>query len=166
MLRNVMRRYLLTGSMATFMAATMSTKLKAQGAPQLSPLSPLTIVTRDGKRHTFQVETADNDTTRAQGLMFRREMAADRGMLFDYGQGAREVSMWMKNTYLPLDMLFIRKDGTIANIAERTIPQSTASVYSDGVVRAVLELNGGTCAKLGIKPGDKVEHNLFGNLSS
>ena len=92
--------------------------------------------------------------------MFRRSLAADRGMLFDFAQ-VEPVSMWMKNTYLPLDMLFIRSDGTISHIAENTEPLSTRVIPSGGPVLAVLELNAGSAKRLGIKPGDRVEHPLF-----
>ncbi|WP_229428737.1 DUF192 domain-containing protein [Microvirga pudoricolor] len=121
---------------------------------------PLTIVATGGQRHSFQVEVARNDADRAQGLMFRRTMAPDHGMLFDFAKVA-PVSMWMQNTYLPLDMLFIRQDGTIARIAANTEPLSTRTISSGEPVLSVLELNAGTSARLGIKAGDRVEHPLF-----
>jgi uncharacterized membrane protein (UPF0127 family) len=127
-----------------------------------APTTDLVIVSAGGP-HAFKVELATTDTEKAQGLMYRRELAPDAGMLFDMGPGEHEATFWMKNTFIPLDMLFIRADGSIQNIAERTVPQSLATVPSDGPVRAVLEVNGGTAARLGIKPGDKVRHRLFGN---
>jgi uncharacterized protein len=120
----------------------------------------LAILTQAGQRHAFQVEVARNDADRAQGLMFRRTMAPDHGMLFDFGR-VEPVAMWMQNTYLPLDMLFIRSDGTIARVAANTEPLSTRTIPSGEPVLAVLELNGGTAARLGIKAGDRVEHTLF-----
>jgi uncharacterized protein len=123
-------------------------------------LDPLTILSQGGQKHVFQVEVARNDAERAQGLMFRRSMPADYGMLFDFGR-VEPVSMWMQNTYLPLDMLFIRKDGTVARIATNTEPLSTRTIPSGEPVLAVLELNGGIAAKLGLKPGDRVEHAIF-----
>ena len=117
---------------------------------------PLTIRKADGTTAAFTVELAISAEQRAQGLMNRKEMAADHGMLFDFGL-TRRVAMWMKNTYLPLDMLFIRQDGTIARVAADTVPQSEAIVDSREPVHFVLELNGGTAARLGIAPGDKVE---------
>jgi uncharacterized membrane protein (UPF0127 family) len=123
-------------------------------------LEPLTIVSANG-RHTLSVEVARTDAERAQGLMFRRSLAPDRGMLFDF-ERVEPVTMWMKNTYLPLDMLFIRQDGTIARIAQDTEPLSTRTIPSSEPVLAVLELNGGTAARLGIRPGDRVQHPLFG----
>ncbi|MBZ6075050.1 DUF192 domain-containing protein [Microvirga puerhi] len=123
-------------------------------------IEALTIQAQGGQRQAFQVEVARNDADRAQGLMFRRSMPADHGMLFDFGR-VEPVAMWMQNTYLPLDMLFIRPDGTIARIAANTEPLSTRTIPSGEPVLAVLELNAGTASRLGIKPGDRVEHPLF-----
>ena len=123
-------------------------------------LESLTIVTANGQRQNFKVEVARNDADRAQGLMYRRAMPADQGMLFDFAKVA-PVSMWMQNTYLPLDMLFVRPDGTIARVAANTEPLSTRTIASGEPVLAVLELNAGTAAKQGIKPGDRIEHPLF-----
>jgi uncharacterized membrane protein (UPF0127 family) len=123
-------------------------------------LESLAIATQGGQKQSFRVEVARNDADRAQGLMFRRSMPADQGMLFDFGR-VEPVSMWMQNTYLSLDMLFIRLDGTIARIAANTEPLSTRTIPSGEPVLAVLELNAGTAAKLGIKPGDRVEHPIF-----
>jgi uncharacterized membrane protein (UPF0127 family) len=116
----------------------------------------LAIVTEAG-RHEFNVELASTPEQRSQGLMYRREMAADAGMLFDFASRPGRASMWMKNTLIPLDMLFIKSDGKIESIAERTVPHSLEAVSSRGLVRYVLELNGGTVARLGIGPGDRVE---------
>lgn len=127
-------------------------------APQV-PAEPLTIVTQSGPRR-FSVEVMRDDAGRSRGLMFRRHMAADHGMLFDF-EREEPVTMWMKNTYLPLDMVFIRTDGTVSHVAADTEPLSTAIISSNGPVLAVLELNAGTAARLGIKPGDKVEHAMF-----
>ena len=97
---------------------------------------------------------------RAKGLMFRNYMPADRGMLFDF-ERVEPVAMWMQNTYLPLDMLFIRADGSIARIAERTEPMSTRTIPSGEPVLGVLELNAGAAEKIGAKAGDRIEHTLF-----
>jgi uncharacterized protein len=130
------------------------------GAAFAQAVEPLTIVSQAGQRHSFQVEVVRNDADRAQGLMFRRSMPPDRGMLFDFGR-VEPVAMWMQNTYLPLDMLFIRPDGSIARIAANAEPLSTRTIPSGEPVLAVLELNGGTAARLGIKAGDRVDHPLF-----
>ena len=116
----------------------------------------LAIVTDSG-RYEFNVELAMKPDQRSQGLMYRREMAEDAGMLFDFGSRYGRASMWMKNTYIPLDMLFIKDGGEIESIAERTTPHSLEAISSRGRVRYVLELNGGTVARLGIGPGDRVE---------
>jgi uncharacterized membrane protein (UPF0127 family) len=120
---------------------------------------PLVIVTAKGPV-TFAVEVMRTDEDRAKGLMFRRYMPEDRGMLFDFKE-PQPVSMWMKNTYIPLDMVFIRKNGTIARIAEDTEPLSTRTIASGEEVLAVLELNGGAAQKAGIKAGDTVRHAMF-----
>lgn len=124
------------------------------------PTEPLSIVGRDG-RHIFAVEVMRNDADRARGLMYRRAMAPDHGMLFDF-QASAPVAMWMKNTYLPLDMLFIRADGSIAKIAADTEPLSTKVIPSNEPVLSVLELNAGTAARLKLHAGDRVEHPMFG----
>ena len=114
-----------------------------------------------GGAQQFAVELAVTSEQRAQGLMYRQRMAADAGMLFLY-PAARPVSMWMKNTVIPLDMLFIGDDGRILHIAERAIPGSTATISSMQPARAVLELNGGTAARLKIQVGDRVVYRTFG----
>ena len=117
------------------------------------------IVGRNGI-HVFAVELAVNDEQRARGLMYRRELPEGRGMLFDFMR-EQEISMWMQNTYIPLDMIFIRGDGRILRIAENTEPLSTRVISSGGPARAVLEVIGGTAKKLGIAPGDRVGHPIF-----
>jgi uncharacterized membrane protein (UPF0127 family) len=107
------------------------------------------------------VEVARDDASRQRGLMHRRFMPADRGMLFDFKVEA-PVAMWMQNTFIPLDMLFIRKDGVIHRIEAMTEPMSTRTISSGAPVLSVLEINGGLAAKLGIRAGDRVAHPLFG----
>ena len=121
----------------------------------------LAIETAAGERHDFEVELARSPHEQAQGLMFRRELADDGGMLFIYDSD-QTISMWMKNTLIPLDMLFIEGNGRIAKVVARTVPLSTRTISSDHLVRGVLELNGGTAARLGIAPGDRVLHPVFG----
>jgi uncharacterized membrane protein (UPF0127 family) len=110
--------------------------------------------------HIFSVEVVDNDADRAKGLMYRRELPEGRGMLFDFHRD-QDVSFWMQNTYIPLDMIFIRGDGRILRIEENTEPLSTRMIPSRGPVRAVLEVIGGTSRKLGIAPGDRVASPIF-----
>jgi hypothetical protein len=123
-------------------------------AQTVGPREELTVTTKAGPRE-FEVEIADDDRERALGLMFRRSMGNDEGMLFDFG-AEQPASFWMRNTYIPLDMLFIKADGTIDSIAERTTPLSEKSVASKGDVRYVLEINGGLSDTLGIAPGDTI----------
>lgn len=132
----------------------------AVGARAESALEAL-VIQSGGKSHTFQVEVMRTDAERAKGLMFRRYMPADRGMLFDF-KAPGPAAMWMKDTYIPLDMVFIRANGTIARIEENTEPMSTRTIPSGEPILGVLELNAGTTARLDIKPGDKVVHPLFG----
>lgn len=132
---------------------------QAAGEPQSLPTSPLAVVTGEAT-HYFTVQLADEPREHQIGLMFRESMPADQGMLFDF-ERADHRSFWMKNTYIPLDIIFIRSNGRIANI-ERGEPESLASVRSRGRVRAVLELNAGTAEKLGISSGDLVRHEIFG----
>ena len=112
-------------------------------------------------RHRFKLEMALTEKQQQRGLMFRRSLAPDAGMLFDYGS-PQIITMWMRNTLIPLDMIFIGADGRIINIAERAVPGSLTAIASAGAARAVLEVNGGTASRLGIKPGDRVRHAIFG----
>ena len=122
-------------------------------------LQPLEIASKSGV-HIFGVEMAVTPEEQAKGLMFRRELPDMQGMLFDFHR-EQPTSFWMKNTYVPLDMIFIRADGRILRIAENTVPLSEALVPSGGPVRAVLEVIAGTAKKLGIAAGDRVKHPIF-----
>ena len=117
----------------------------------------LTIAKAQGD-YVFNVEVVDTPESRAQGLMFRTSLAPDAGMLFDFKE-SRQVSFWMQNTMIPLDMLFIRHDGTIANIHVNAKPLDPTSIPSDGPVEFVLEIAGGRSVELGIKAGDTVLHD-------
>ena len=130
----------------------------APAAPAL-PVVTITIETQRGSR-AFNVEMASDPQSQKQGLMYRRQLAPDAGMLFDF-QETVMLSFWMKNTILPLDILFIRPDGTISSIAPDTVPLSTAPVTSVEPVRAVLEINGGRARELGIRAGDRVRAQIF-----
>ena len=135
-------------------------KLSAQGLVKFNR-SKLYIVGRSGK-HEFDVELALTERQQRQGLMFRRSLPANAGMLFDYHMPT-SITMWMKNTFIPLDMIFLGNDGRVTGISQRTIPHSEAVIASKGRARAVLEVNGGTVSRLGIMPGDRVVHPIFGN---
>jgi hypothetical protein len=130
---------------------------------QRFPASELTIVSASGK-HRFKVEVAETPAQMTQGLMFRPSLAPDAGMLFDYREPTT-ATMWMRNTLIPLDMLFVDDHGRIVNIHQRAVPQSLDLIAAAAPVRAVIELNGGTTARLGIMPGDQVVHPMFGNGS-
>jgi uncharacterized membrane protein (UPF0127 family) len=117
-------------------------------------------VVTGGGRHAFAIELARTPEQLAQGLMFRPKLAEDAGMLFDFGR-VQTVAMWMKNTLIPLDMLFLAADGRIVHIAEYAVPGSLEPLGPRESVRAVLELNAGTSRRLGIHTGDQVIHSLF-----
>lgn len=135
--------------------------LTAYSAPvRAAELEPLEIVTKTGV-HVFSVELAKTEEQRRTGLMYRKELPEGRGMLFDFSP-EQNVSMWMKNTFISLDMIFIGSDGRILRIAENTVPQSEKIIPSGGPAKGVLEVIAGTARKYGIKPGDKVAHPLFG----
>ena len=122
-------------------------------------LQALEIASKNGV-HIFGVEMAVTPEEQAKGLMFRRQLPEGQGMLFDFHR-EQPTSFWMKNTYVPLDMIFIRADGRILRIAENTVPLSETLVPSGGPVLAVLEVVAGTAKKLGIAPGDRVAHPIF-----
>lgn len=127
-------------------------------------VTPLSIVSAEAT-HEFSVEVANDAEEISFGLMERESMDADKGMLFDFNP-PREPNMYMKNTLIPLDMLFIAEDGHVEMIARNTVPGSLRTISPGVPVRAVLELNGGLAAELGIQPGDTVQHPLFGNTES
>jgi len=158
------RRFVLFAVMCALAAPAASTawaQMAEPTGPQSGlPTEKLTIITRDGKRHDFTVEMAIKPDQQEIGLMFRREIAPDRGMLFDWG-APREVPMWMKNTLIPLDMISMDEQGVITHIAENAVPQSLAEIPSGGPVRATLEVAGGLAEQLDIRVGDHVENVIF-----
>ncbi|MGZ3283294.1 MAG: DUF192 domain-containing protein [Xanthobacteraceae bacterium] len=128
-------------------------------ASRAASFQPLEIVTKSGVQ-VFSVEMATTEQEKETGLMYRKEVPDGKGMLFDFSP-PQEVSMWMKNTYVSLDMIFIRADGRILRIAENTEPLSTRIISSQGLAKGVLEVVAGTAKKYGIEPGDRVGHPLF-----
>jgi uncharacterized protein len=128
-------------------------------AAQAASIQPLEIVTKSGVQ-VFSVEMATTEQEKETGLMYRKELPDGKGMLFDFSP-EQQVSMWMKNTYISLDMIFIRADGRILRIAENTEPESTRIIPSGGLAKGVLEVIAGTAKKYGIAPGDRVAHPLF-----
>jgi len=147
------RRLLLLLVAALLFAAPAFAQLQSFATSQLT----ITSATGDQK---FTVELATTPAQQEQGLMYRRSMAPDAGMLFDFGHPTT-TTFWMKNTLIPLDMLFVGADGRVVNIHERAVPMSEAMIPAQGMVRAVVELNGGTVARLGIRPGDRVIYPIF-----
>lgn len=131
----------------------------AQAHQRNVKLERLEVVSGD-RRHSFQVEVARTDAERARGLMFRQSMPQDQGMLFDFERD-QIVTMWMKNTYLSLDMIFILADGRIHRIESRTEPESERTISSGAPVRAVLELNANVASRLGLRAGDSIVHPMF-----
>jgi uncharacterized protein len=128
-------------------------------AQAVARIEPLSIVT-DTTATLFSAEIADTDELRERGLMFRHVLPQNQAMLFDFGK-PRPAAMWMKNTYISLDMLFVRADGTIAALAENTEPFSTTVISVEEPVKGVVELAAGTVKRLGIKRDDKVYHEIF-----
>jgi uncharacterized membrane protein (UPF0127 family) len=157
---------MLRRSILSVLAALAAGRAAAQpGVDRPQPRLPterMVIVARDGRRHEFTVEMALTPEQQTIGLMFRTAVPPNEGMIFDWG-APRESSMWMRNTLVPLDMLFIAADGRIHRIAERTVPLSLTPIGSGGPVRATLELQGGITERLDIRVGDRVLHRMFGS---
>ena len=130
------------------------------GQPEIKPLQPLEISTSKGPAK-FMVEFADTEKTREYGLMCRKLVAPDRGMLFDFKGPVDNVAFWMRNTLIPLDIIYIRPDGTVLSIARNVPPLNESPVPAGGRIRAVLELASGRAAQLGILPGDRIVHRIF-----
>ena len=145
--------------MSLIAALGIAASLCANPAAQAASIQPLEIATKSGVQG-FSVEMATTEEEKATGLLYRKELPDGKGMLFDFSP-EQQVSMWMKNTYISLDMIFIRADGRILRIAESTEPLSTKIVSSGGLAKGVLEVIAGTAQKYGIQPGDRVAHPLF-----
>ena len=159
------RRSLLAVSMALVLAPAAGAQIPRQdpancrGQPEIRPLEPLQAVTARGPVK-FMIEMADSPREREYGLMCRRSLAADRGMLFDFGQ-PQELAFWMRNTLIGLDIIYIRADGTVLSISRNARPLDERPLPSNGQARAVLELAGGRAAQIGLLPGDRIVHRIF-----
>lgn len=154
-LRALVRTGLTALAVTTGVAVALAPAMTARAE---APLAQGRLEIRTAKAsHGFSIEIVDTEEKRAEGLMFRTEMARDHGMLFDFKR-EQPVAFWMKNTYLPLDMIFVKADGRILAIAENTTPMSEALVPSSGPVRFVFEVVAGTSKRLGIAPGDRIVH--------
>jgi uncharacterized protein len=157
-----MKRRTLLAFVAVFRAGAEALAADPTGPQPKLPTEKLVILGHDGPVHAFEVEMALTEQQQEIGDMFRTSIPQGTGMLFDWGY-PRPSQMWMKNTLVSLDMMFINGDGTIRTIAENTTPRSLAVIDSRGPVRATLEVVGGTTARLGIKVGDTVKQRIFGN---
>jgi uncharacterized protein len=131
----------------------------ASQASEPARVEPVIVETALG-RFAFTAEIADTEELRRRGLMHRQHLAQDHAMLFDWGR-VEPVAMWMRNTYVSLDMIFIAADGRVTKIAEATEPLSETIISSDGPVAAVLEVVAGTARRIGLEPGDRVHHPMF-----
>lgn len=155
------RRGLLALSAALLLAAPAWAELPRQdpahckGQPEIRPLQPLKVVTGRGT-YIFHVEIADTDRKREYGLMCRRALAPDHGMLFDFKTPQPNAYFWMRNTLIPLDIVYIRPDGTVLSIARNAAPLDESPLPSGGEVRWVLEIPGGRAAQIGLLPGDRI----------
>lgn len=156
---HVVKVFLFIITLVTGLSFFSDSVLSGEHQPTLFEVSELTIVSAE-RRHPFRIEVAKSRAARMRGLMQRRHMDADAGMLFDFVR-PQQINMWMKNTYIPLDMLFIESSGRIAGIVANTTPFSTTVIASPKGVQAVLELNAGTASLLNIEVGDMVEHIIF-----
>lgn len=155
--REVLRFLVLCATFVFLCASPAALALDAP--PPQGNLERLQIVTASGT-HEFSVEVMRSGPQRERGLMFRRFLPQDRGMLFDFGT-ERPMMMWMKNTYLPLDMVFISRAGKVSGLAENTEPLSEKIIPSGAPAYSVLEVNAGTAARIGLRIGDEVRHPLF-----
>lgn len=133
----------------------------AHGQQEQLPIEAVTVRKTNGVEHVFQSEMAISPQQQATGMMFRTEMAPDEGMLFVFGE-VRRGSFWMRNTLIPLDIIFVRANGRIANIVANATPETDTHRRSTGRVAGVLEIPGGRAAELGIKAGDLIIHPAFG----
>lgn len=151
-------------SSARLRSGAIALLLSAGAAAGASAASNAAILETASGRHEIEVEVAATPKTREVGLMNRRSMPADHGMLFDFGE-TRPVAMWMKNTYIPLDMLFLDERGTVTRVKREATPQSLDVIPSGGPVRYVLELNGGAAARYGVEAGDSLRHPIIGSAA-
>jgi uncharacterized protein len=145
--------------MSVVVLLTTGSRAQIASVSEPAKLEPVSIIT-EKSANLFTAEIADTPELRSRGLMFRHMLPPDRAMVFDF-ETPRPAAMWMKNTYISLDMLFVREDGTIAAIAENTEPLSLQTISVDEPVKGVVELAAGTAKRLGIQRGDKVYHRIF-----
>ena len=155
-----MKRFILSTALFALMAAPAFAQTSKDDVVDFGKPVPLTVVSEDGS-HTFSIERAVSLDQQARGMMFRETMDPDSGMLFEFDQ-PKIATIWMKNTPLPLDIIFVRSNGKILKIEHMAQPYKLRSASSEAIVAAVLELQGGRSKELGIMPGDLVQHEFFG----
>jgi uncharacterized protein len=147
-------------AIAAVIVVLLGISAPASAGPVTFGTSGLEVIGEGGKRHAFTVELAETPEQLSQGLMFRRDLPAGKGMLFDFGS-PRQVSMWMKNTLIPLDMLFMDRSGRVIHVEQYTVPGSLEPRGPSEPVLGVLEIPAGTVRRLGLKTGDRVAHPMF-----
>lgn len=158
-MRSLLLHLLLAG--VVLLAAPSATAAPAcVGNPELKPLQPLTARTAKGE-FRFLVEVADSDRERELGLMCRRSLAPDRGMFFDFVRERPDAAFWMRNTLIPLDIIYIRKDGVVRSIIRNARPLDETPRPAGGPILGVLELAGGRAAQIGLQPGDRIDFPIF-----
>ena len=162
-----MKRALLSILFSSLFSVSLALPVMAQEAPESIDFGPMEALVIEGTNgaHNFNVEIADTPEEHAHGLMYRETLPADQGMLFEFAD-PKIATIWMKNTPISLDILFVRANGKILKIEHFAKPYSLRSASSEGVVAAVVELNGGRARDLGIMPGDVVKHPFFGNADN
>lgn len=148
---------------AATLAGTGPSRAESVAAQPAASLSQLTVETETGI-HAYKVELATTPAERSRGLMYRKSLPTDQGMLFDMG-AAGPTAFWMRNTFVSLDIIFIGADGRVLNVAARTTPLSEETVPSDGDARFVLELLAGQAAAVGLKPGDRIRHPVIDEVA-
>lgn len=163
MIFNLYKKIILLIINPILMVTIMSGATYGQTSPQNFKNEVLMVKSKEAS-HSFQIEIAANDTQRAYGLMFRNELDEMAGMLFIYDQ-KKDINMWMKNTLITLDIIFINEEGKIINISQSAQPMSLTRISSGGKAKAVLELNGGTTKRLGIDVGDEIIYAIFENTA-
>ncbi|RKQ71411.1 hypothetical protein DES40_0729 [Litorimonas taeanensis] len=156
-----MKKIIVSFVLAALLGATASAQTSRNDVVDFGAPQPLTITSQSGE-HTFMVEEAKTLDQQARGMMFREEMDENSGMIFEFSE-PKVATIWMKNTAIPLDILFVRSNGKILKIEHMAQPYKLRSASSEAVVAAVLELKGGRSLELGIQPGDTIKHTFFGN---
>ena len=152
--------HLLLAGVVLLSAPSATSAPDCVGNPELKPLQPLTARTAKGE-FRFLVEVADSDRERELGLMCRRSLAPDRGMFFDFVRERPDAAFWMRNTLIPLDIIYIRKDGVVRSIVRNARPLDETPRPAGGPILGVLELAGGRAAQIGLQPGDRIDFPIF-----